>query len=95
MRTMSICGVPEHKRQESEELAALVAQFNQQTGGQLSDPVRAPAEPVEPAKLPTPIGPHSHLTNDERSIVTELRSIRAEARRLMARLPLQSQGAFE
>lgn len=95
MRTVSIGGVPEHKRQQSEELALLVARFNGQPGVQVSGVTEAPAEPAAPAKFMTPIGPHCHTGRNERSVVTELRAIRAKARRLMARLPGNRQEGFE
>lgn len=91
MRAISMGGVPAHKQQERAELAAMMAQFE---GGAVKG-VAIAAETLRHDSLPALIGPHSAVVSDERSVVTELRAIRAEAKRLLARLPDLGQAVIE
>ncbi len=93
MRQISIGGVPEHKRQEGDELAAQVAAFLGQTTAQ---PVEELAEQApESAPLPVESAPHMPPQGDTDSIVIELRAIRAEAQARLARLNRKAQEYFD
>jgi len=92
MQIVSMGGVPDHKRQEREELAAMMAAFE---GGVTRVPgVKAPLQMTVAQPEPR-ADPHSAPLCGERTIVTELRAIRHEARTLSAKLARLSQAAFE